>query len=89
MTTPALRVLRAAGCAAALLLAADAAAQVLPSEPWTFGGGRIVLGGDAAVSVAPEDEGFFNYSDYEQTTLRHVRFGMNAFVRVSDRVARC
>ena len=87
MTRSACRALRAAGCAAALLTAADASAQSLPSEPLTFGDGRVVLGGDAAVSVAPEDEGFFNYSDYEQTTLRQVRFGMNAFVRVSDRIA--
>ena len=87
MTTPAFRTLRAAGFAVALLTAVDAAAQALPSEPFTFGGGRVVLGGDAAVSVAPEDEGFFNYSDYEQTTLRHVRFGMNALVRLSERVA--
>ena len=87
MTTLASRVFRAAGCAAALLIAVDAAAQALPSEPFTFGNGRVVLGGDAAVSVAPEDEGFFNYSDYEQTTLRHVRFGMNALVRLSERVS--
>jgi len=86
MTTP-LRVLRAAVCAAAWLIAADAAAQGLPAEPFTFGNGRVVLGGDAAVAVAPEDEGFFNYSDYEQTTLRQVRFGMNALVRVSDRIS--
>src|SRR5687768_3735724 len=87
MTISAFRALRAAACAAALLTAADAEAQALPSEPFTFGNGRVVLGGDAAVSVAPEDEGFFNYSDYEQTTLRQVRFGMNAFVRVSDRIS--
>ena len=87
MITLSLRAFRAAGCAAALLTAADAAAQTLPSEPFTFGDGRVVLGGDAAVSVAPEDQGFFNYSDYEQTTLRQVRFGLNGFVRVSDRVS--
>jgi hypothetical protein len=85
MTMTALRLVRAAGCAAALLLAREVSAQTLPSEPLTFGGGRIVVSGDAAVSVAPEDEGFFNYSDYEQTTLRQVRFGMAASVRVSDR----
>ena len=87
MTTPALRALRAAACAAALLMAADAAAQGLPADPFTFANGRVVLGGDAAVAVAPEDQGFFNYSDYEQTTLRQIRFGMNALVRVSDRIS--
>jgi hypothetical protein len=87
MTITALRVFRVAGCAAALLLAREASAQALPSEPLTFGSGRVVVSGDAAVSVAPEDEGFFNYSDYEQTTLRQVRFGMAASVRLSDRVS--
>jgi len=70
-----------------LLLTTGAFAQTIPSEPLTFGGGRVVLGGDAAVSVAPEDEGFFNYSDYEQTTLRQFRVGMTALVRLSDRVS--
>ena len=87
MTTSALRALRAAAWAFALLVTADAAAQGLPAEPFTFGNGRVVLGGDAAVAVAPEDEGFFNYSDYEQTTLRQIRFGMNALVRVSERIS--
>ncbi len=69
------------------MTAGGAAAQVIPSEPVTFGAGRVVIGGDAAVAVAPEDNGFFNYSDYEQTTLRQVRLGMTALVRLSDRVS--
>jgi hypothetical protein len=67
--------------------ATSAAAQALPAEPITLGGGRVVLGGEAAIGVAPEDHGFFNFSDYEQTTLRQFRLGMTAFVRLSDRVA--
>ena len=70
-----------------LLTAGGAAAQAIPSEPVTFGAGRVVIGGDAAVAVAPEDNGFFNYSDYEQTTLRQVRLGMTALVRLSDRIS--
>jgi len=73
--------------ACVLGVAASAAAQTIPSEPVTFGGGRVVLGGDAAVSVAPEDDGFFNYSNYEQTTLRQFRVGATALVRVSERVS--
>ena len=69
------------------LTAGGAAAQVIPSEPVTFGAGRVVIGGDAAVAVAPEDNGFFNYSDYEQSTLRQVRLGMTALVRLSDRIS--
>ena len=85
MTWP--RIVRAAAFAAALHVAGSAQAQTVPSEPLIFGGGRVVVGGDAAVSTAPEDEGFFNYSDYEQTTLRQIRVGMSALVRLSDRVS--
>lgn len=68
-------------------LAAGAAAQTLPSEPVTLGGGRVVLGGDVAVSFAPEDPGFFNYSDYEHSTLRELRLGVTALVRATDRIS--
>ena len=81
-----LHALRAAAFAA-LLGCGSAAAQGIPSEPVTFGGGRVVIGGDAAIAVAPEDEGFFNYSDYEQTTLRQFRVGVSALVRISDRIS--
>ena len=85
--TIALRTLRAAAVGALLLNASGASAQAIPSEPVTLGGGRVVIGGDVAVAVAPEDEGFFNYSDYEQTTLRQFRVGMTALVRLSDRIS--
>jgi hypothetical protein len=78
---------RRALCLAFACLASSAGAQTLPSEPVTLGGGRVVLGGDAAVSIAPEDEGFFNYSDYEHSTLREVRFGVTASVRATDRLS--
>ena len=60
---------------ASRLASSGAPAQVLPSEPVTMAGGRVVLGGDVAVSVAPDDPGFFNYSDYEHNTLREMRLG--------------
>src|SRR5688572_26771643 len=81
------RIVRAAAFVAVLHAAGGAQAQTVPSEPLTFGAGRVVIGGDAAVAAAPEDEGFFNYSDYEQTTLRQFRIGMTALVRLSDRVS--
>lgn len=78
--------------AAFLLLAwcsvsSAAAGQTLPSEPITFGGGRVVIGGDAAIGIAPEDTGFFNYSDYEHSTLRNIRFGVSGSVRANDRLS--
>jgi len=72
---------------AALALARTAAGQVLPSEPITVGNGRVVVGGDVAVSFAPQDPGFFNYSDYEHSTLREIRFGVSASVRATDRLS--
>ena len=73
--------------AACLALAPGAMAQVLPSEPVTMAGGRVVVGADVAVSVAPDDPGFFNYSDYELNTLREVRLGVTASMRASDRLS--
>jgi hypothetical protein len=72
---------------ACLALASAAAGQVLPAEPVTIAGGRVVLGADAAVSVASDDPGFFNYSDYEHNTLRELRLGVTAAVRATDRLS--
>lgn len=68
-------------------VASAGAAQDLPSGPLTLGEGRVVLGGTASVAVAPDDEGFFNYSDYEHSTLRELRLSMTALVRATDRIA--
>jgi hypothetical protein len=64
-----------------------AVAQTVPSEPVTFGGGRVVIGGDVAASIAPEDTGFFNYGDYEYSTLRQIRLGFSGALRVSSRLS--
>lgn len=74
-------------CLVALSRPATARAQHLPALPLTFGEGRVVISGDLAASGAPEDLGFFNYSDYEHSTLREVRVGLAAEVKVSRRVA--
>jgi hypothetical protein len=68
-------------------IAAGASAQALPSEPVTIADGRVVIGGDVAVSIAPEDPGFFNYSDYEHSTLREIRLGVTVSVRATDRIS--
>jgi hypothetical protein len=65
--------------------AADAAAQVLPSEPLSIGNGRVVIGAEVSVTFGSEDPGFFNYTDYEYNALRNVRFGVTAEVRASSR----
>jgi hypothetical protein len=67
-------------------VAAGAQAQGLPSEPITFGGGRVVIGGEFTATIGPEDPGFFNYTDYEYSALRNLRFGVVAEVRAHARV---
>src|SRR5437867_3689222 len=73
----------------ALLLGAclPAQSQTLPSEPIAFGDGRVVLGGGVSASYAPEDPGFFNYTDYEHSTLRMVRLTLSVSVKASDHVS--
>lgn len=68
-------------------IASSAVAQALPEEPVTLGGGRVVIGGDIAASIAPEDLGFFNYTSYEVSTLRHLRLGVSGLFRLADRVS--
>lgn len=70
-----------------LCMSSSAAAQTLPSEPVTFGDGRVVVGGEAAATIAPRDLGFFNYSDYEDSTLRELRIGLTAVVRANDHLS--
>lgn len=64
-----------------------AGAQGLPGGPLTLGDGRVVISGDVAVSGAPDDLGFFNYSDYEHSALREMRVGVAAEVKVSRRLS--
>jgi hypothetical protein len=73
--------------AAFCTVAAAATAQSLPEEPFTFASGRVVLSGDAAGTIAPADLGFFNYGDYEHSTLREFRVGVSAMVRAAERIA--
>jgi len=74
-----------------------ARAQGLPSEPLVFGGGRIVVSGDVSVTTScahtpgaaacTSDTGYFNFSDYEDSTLRMLRLGLSSSLRLSDRLS--
>jgi len=61
-------------------------AQVLPEQPVSFANGRLVFGGEVTATIAPEDPGFFNYTSYEFSALRNVRFGVTAEIKASERV---
>ena len=60
----------------AMLVPTALRAQILPAEPFALAGGRLVVSGDVTATIAPEDTGYFNYTDYEQSALRQVRAGL-------------
>ena len=76
-------------CAWALLLCVSlpARAQTVPAQPIVLGDGRVTLGGDVTWSIAPEDTGFFNYTDYEHSALRMLRLAVMASVKAGDHIA--
>jgi hypothetical protein len=62
-------------------------AQVLPSQPVTLFGGRMVVTGDASISYSTDDNRtYFNYGDYDYDTMRLIRLGLAASLRLGDRV---
>jgi hypothetical protein len=62
-------------------------AQGTTAESGQLAGGRLSVGGDVAVSIAPTDPGFFTYGSYEHSALREFRVGLSAELRASDRVS--
>ena len=67
--------------------AADASAQDWPDRPITLADGRITVGGDVTLTVGSDDNGFFNYTDYERSTLRLMRFGVVASLRATPHLS--
>jgi hypothetical protein len=75
-----------------------AEAQVLPSEPLTFGTGWLTIGGDVSATAScasvagnsshcTNDTGFFNYTDYQHSTLRMLIVGITTEVKAGDRLS--
>ena len=73
--------------ALALVCPAVASAQLLPQETVSLAGGRLTLGGEVTATVAPDDEGQFNYTDYERSALQLLRLGVTASFRPVERIA--
>jgi hypothetical protein len=69
---------------AAVLGACLAAAASRAGEPASFLGGRLRLGGEVSGTLSPEDEGYFNYSDYETSSLRLLRLDLTAEARLAS-----
>jgi hypothetical protein len=74
-------------CLFVLCAAAGVCAQTLPAEPIVIGDGELTIGGDVSGTVGPVDAGFFNYTDYEYSTLRMLRMDLTASLRAGDHVA--
>jgi hypothetical protein len=47
----------------------------------------MTVSGEATVTVAPEDTGYFNFADYEHSTLRLIRFGVTSVFRATDHLS--
>jgi hypothetical protein len=61
----------------------SASAQVLPTEPISVGDGRLVVAAEVTATIAGEDPGFFNYTDYEYSAVRNFRVSVGAEVRAN------
>ncbi len=77
-----------AALAACLLLPWPALAQSLPAGPVSAFDGRLGVGADVVATFgAPDDEAYFNYTDYEHNTLRMFRLALSAAWRPISRIA--
>lgn len=72
-----------------LLAAAPAAGQAVPDGPVSLANGRVVVSGEVTATVASAsaaDDGWFNYSSYEHSTLRNLRVAIAGEARLSRRL---
>jgi hypothetical protein len=65
----------------------SAGAQTLPSQPIVLADGQLTLGGEVSVAFGSEDPGFFNYTDYEHSSLRMLRIDLSAAVRLGEHLS--
>ncbi len=61
--------------------------QGLPSEPIVLGDGLLTVGGSLSATMGSDDPGFFNYTDYEDSTLRMLRLDLTASLRAGSHVS--
>jgi hypothetical protein len=72
---------------AAMLAAASAEAQEWPDRPLSIAHGHVTVGGDVTLTVGSDDSGYFNFTDYERSTLRLLRFDAVATLRANAHVS--
>jgi hypothetical protein len=66
-----------------VLTSATVAHAQLPTEPVSVADGRVVIGAEVSATIASDDPGFFNYTEYEYSALRNFRMGIEAELRAS------
>ena len=59
----------------------------LPSKPFTFFHGRLVVSGDATITYGTHDKGYFDTQDYYHDAFSVMRLGVSAAFRVNDHVS--
>jgi hypothetical protein len=67
-----------------LLVGATVEAQTLPSGPISLAGGSVTVGGDVSATIGPTDPGFFNYTDYDRSTLRLLQVDVSGSAKAGD-----
>jgi hypothetical protein len=77
----------ATACLLGLCVSGTTEAQSLPSEPVVLGDGLLTLGANLSATFGPRDSGFFNYTDYEDSTLRMLRIDATASLRAGRHVS--
>jgi hypothetical protein len=73
--------------AGVLLPASAAHADFLPSRPIAFWNDRLVISGDATVTIGQPDHGYFNSLDYYHDALNLARFGLSIELKATERIA--
>lgn len=78
---------RAAGVvlAGVIAAAAPARADFLPSRPISLWNDRLIVSGDATLTIGTADHGYFNAIDYSHDAFNLLVFGMTAELRAHDR----
>jgi hypothetical protein len=59
----------------------------LPSKPFTFFHGRLVVSGDATITYGTHDFGYFDTQDYYHDAFSVMRLGLTAKFRVNDHLS--
>jgi hypothetical protein len=70
-----------------LLCAGSARADLLPSRPISLWNDRLVVSGDATLTVGLADDGYFNAIDYSHDTFNLLTLAVTAELRAHDRIA--